>query len=112
MRKAVTAAILTIALTLSAPAEKLKGASNLKDFQPFGTTDKEHKHLAYDLSFIAQGKQYTCRTDSNKSVNPTDFVVGNPINYEIDGTKVKIKTRENKEVGCKVVRVEAVPATQ
>lgn len=112
MRKAAIAAILTVALALSASAEKFKGSSNLKDLQPFGTKDKEHKHQAYDLSFLAQGKQYTCRTDPNKSVNVTDFVVGNPINYEIDGTKAKIKTPQNKEVGCNIVRVEAVPAAQ
>ena len=90
MHKAAQATILaiaTFAMTLPASAEKLKGPSTLKDFQPFGTTDKEHKHQAYDLSFEAKGKAYTCRTDSKKSINATDFVVGSQINYEIDNNK-------------------------
>jgi hypothetical protein len=110
MRKALTAAVLCTALTLSASAEKLKGSTTLKDSQPYGTTDKEHKHQAYDLSFETQSKRYTCRTDPSKSMNATDFVVGSQINYEINGNKVKIRTPQNKEVECKVVRVEQVSA--
>jgi hypothetical protein len=111
MYKAVAVVFLCTALTLPAPAEKLKGTSTLKDSQPYGTKDKEHKHQAYDLTFDAQSKNYTCRTDSGKSMNATDFVVGGPINYEINGNKVKIKTPQNKEVECKVVRVEQVAPT-
>jgi hypothetical protein len=104
-------AIATFAMTLPAAAEKLKGPSTLKDFQPFGTTDKEHKHQAYDLSFDAKGHSYTCRTDSGKSTNATDFVVGSQINYEIDNNKATIKTPQNKKVECKIVRVEKIPGT-
>jgi hypothetical protein len=114
MHKAVKATILTIAtlaITLPASAEKLKGPATLKDFRPFGTTDKDHKHQAYDLSFDAKGNNYTCRTDSGKSTNATDFVVGSQINYEIDNNKATIKTQQNKKVECKIVRVEKTPAT-
>ena len=113
MRKASSSAILGVALftlTLPSLADKIKGDATLKDSQPTGTTDKEHKHQAYDLSFEAQGKSYTCRTDSGKSMNATDFVVGTQINYQIDGDKTKIKTPEGKQVECKIVRVEAAPA--
>jgi len=111
MRKGNRAVILGLAtlLTLPACAAKIKGTTTLKDSQPTGTTDKEHKHQAYDLSFEAQGKSYTCRTDSGKSMNATDFVVGTQINYAVAGTKTKIKTPEGKQVECKVVRVEATP---
>ena len=52
MRKGNTAVILGLAtlLTLPACAAKIKGTSTLKDSQPTGTKDKEHKHQAYDLS--------------------------------------------------------------
>jgi len=53
MHRTATTAILAlaaIAATLSASAAKLNGSAALKDLQPFGTTDKEHKHQAYDLS--------------------------------------------------------------
>ena len=109
--KATIFAIATIAMTLPASAEKLNGPSTLKDFQPFGTVDKEHKHQAYDLSFDAKGNSYTCRTNSGKSTNATDFVVGTQITYEIDNNKATIKTPQNKKVGCKIVRVEKTPAT-
>ncbi len=114
MHKAAKAAILAIATlvtTLPASADKLKGASTLKDFQPFGTTDKEHKHQAYDLSFDAKGHSYTCRTNYKKSTNATDFVVGNQITYEIDNNEATIKTQQNKKVECKIVRVENMAAT-
>jgi hypothetical protein len=113
MRKMTTMAILgiaTIAATLPASAAKIEGSTILKDSQPAGTTDKEHKHQAYYLSFEAQGKSYTCRTSSGKSINATDFVVGTHINYQIEGDKTKIKTPQGKQIQCKIVRVEAVPA--
>jgi hypothetical protein len=108
MRKAILAAAI-LSMTLPAVADKIKGDTTLKDSQPFGTKDKQHKHQAYDLSFIGQGKSYTCRTDSGKSMNATDFVVGSAINYEINKNKAKIKTPENKQVDCKIVRVEMAP---
>ncbi|WP_263366370.1 hypothetical protein [Edaphobacter bradus] len=113
MRRTATTAILAlaaIAATLSASADKLKGPATLKDLQPFGTTDKQHKHQAYDLSFDAEGHSYTCRTNSKKSTDATEFVVGSQINYEIDKNKAKIKTRQNKKLECKIVRVEKSPA--
>src|ERR1700750_90803 len=111
MRNSKTAASI-LALTalfavLPVSAEKVKGSATLKDVQTSGVKDKEHKHQAYDLFFDAQGKSYTCRTDSGKSMNATDFVVGSAINYEIDNDKVQIRSAEGKKVECKVVRVEA-----
>ena len=106
----VSSARSPIAATLSASAAKLNGAAALKDLQPFGTTDKEHKHQAYDLSFDAEGHSYTCRTDPKKSIDATEFVVGSQINYEIDKNKAKIKTPQNKKLECKIVRVEKSPA--
>jgi hypothetical protein len=111
MRRRTASAVLAftgILATLPAVAAKFKGSANLKDVQTTGMKDKSHKHQAYDLFFDAQGKSYTCRTDSGKSMNATDFVVGTQIRYEIDGEKVGIWSPENKKVGCKIVRVEVV----
>jgi hypothetical protein len=107
----VILALATMFTTLPAHAGKLKGSTNLKDSQPAGVKSKDHKHQVYDLFFDAQSKSYTCRTDSNKSMDATDFVVGSPIKYEIDKNKVKIETPEGKKVECKVVRVEAISAS-
>jgi hypothetical protein len=105
--------VLALVASISVPlfAAKIKGSAVLKDCQPTAQTpDKQHKHQAYDLSFPAEGKSYTCRTDPAHSMNATDFVVGGSISYEIDGNKVKISTPANKHVECKVVRVENAPA--
>jgi len=102
-------ALSTLFATLPAlAADKIKGSANLKDLQTSGVKDKEHKHQSFDLFFDAQGKSYTCRTDSGKSMNATDFVVGTTMRYEIDGDKAKIWSPQNKKVDCKIVRVEAV----
>jgi gentisate 1,2-dioxygenase len=114
MRNLASPAALTLSIILIASpafAAKINGSTTLKDVQPTGTTDKEHKHQAYDLSFSDKGKGYTCRTDSDKSMNATDFVVGTQIKYEVNGNKGKIETPEGKKVECKIVRVEASPAT-
>lgn len=113
MRKASSSAILGVALftlTLPSLADKIKGDATLKDSQPYGNKDKEHKHQAYDLSFDAKDKTYICRTDSKNSMNATDFVVGGKINYEINKNKARIKTLGNKKVECKIVRAEMLPA--
>jgi hypothetical protein len=98
-------AIIALAVALPAFAGKIKGNTTLKDSQTAGVKDKDHKHQAYDLFFDAEGKTYTCRTDSNKSMNATDFVVGSTMKYELDGDKAKLETPEGKKVECKVVRV-------
>jgi hypothetical protein len=113
MHRTATIAVLAlaaIAATLSAYAAKLNGSAALKDLQPFGTTDKDHKHQAYDLSFDAEGHNYTCRTNPKKSIDATEFVVGSKINYEIDKNKAKIKTPQDNKLECKIVRVEKSPA--
>ncbi len=113
MRKWPVIALLVTLMTKPALADKkIQGTAALKDSQPVGTPDKHHKHQAYDLFFNTGDKAYTCRTDPNKSMDATDFVVGTDVRYEIDGKKVKIKTPEGKQVECKVVRVEAIAAAQ
>jgi uncharacterized protein YcfJ len=109
MRKfaAVAAVLFTITLPVFA-GNKLQGTALLKDTQPYGVKDKEHKHQAYDLTLQTEDKSYTCRTDPGKSMNATDFVVGTSVTYRIDGSKAKIKTAQNKEVSCAIVRVEAI----
>jgi hypothetical protein len=110
MRKAALTATFLFATTLSAfAAKKHEGTMTLKDSQPYNTKNKENKHQAYDLSFQAEGKSYTCRTNPKKSMNATDFVIGTDMRYEIDGDNASIKTPQNKEVKCKIVRVEAIP---
>lgn len=108
----VAALIVAMALP-SFAAKKVSGTTTLKDCQPANTPDnnkKDKTHQTYDLSFDAEGKNYTCRTPPDKSMDATDFVVGSSINYEVDGQKATIKTSEGKKLKCTVVRVQLVTA--
>jgi hypothetical protein len=113
MRKACTIALLVMMFAMTAAAgSKVEGTTTLKDFQPAGTTDKKtHKHQQYDLSFAAEGKQYTCRTVEKESLKATDFVVGSGVEFEISGTKGKVKSASGKKAECTVVRVAELPAS-
>jgi hypothetical protein len=106
-----TSAVLALtSLFLALPAiaaDKMAGSVTLKDLQTTGMKDKNNKHQAYDFFFDTEGKTYTCRTDSKKSVNATDFVVGSTLHYEVKGDKAKVWSSEEKKVACRIVRVEA-----
>jgi hypothetical protein len=115
MRKASLFAVLgltIVGLSLPSFADKFKADTTLKDSQPYGVKDKEHKHQAYELSFDANGKNYTCRTDSSHSMNATDFVVGSSIHVELNGNKAKVRTDANKKIDCEIVRAEMLPTTR
>jgi hypothetical protein len=115
MLKLTTIVLLSAAMAVPALAgQKLAGDTILKDLQPAGVADKHQKHSkhqVFDLTFDAVGNEYICRTNADKSVNVTNFVVGSSVSYEIDGTKVKIKTPQDKKVECKVVRVSLVSSS-
>ena len=112
MRKGRTIALFIVTVAIMAAAgSKIEGTTALKDFQPTGTTDKKtHKNQQYDLSFVASGRQYTCRTNEKESLKATDFVVGSDVKYEINGDKGKLKNTGGKQVECMIVRVADVPA--
>jgi hypothetical protein len=114
MLKLIPITFLTVALAIPALADhKFEGDTVLKDAQPAGVANKHDKHMkhqVFDLTFDAAGNEYICRTDSDKSMNPMDFVVGSNIHYQVDGKKVKIMTPNNKKVACKLVRVAVAPA--
>lgn len=115
MRKLTTIVLLIAATAVPALADsKIEGNTILKDWQPAGVADKHQKkskHQVYDLTFDANGNEYICRTDADKSINVTNFVVGSSVNYEMDGKKVKIKTQQDKKVECKIVRVSLVSSS-
>jgi len=112
MRRLIALTLLTMVTLNAIAGTKDSGTTTLKDVQPAGTTDKQHKHQQYDLSFVsASGKDYTCRTSEKTSVKATDLVVGSNVNYQIDGNKGKVKTATGKQLSCTIVRVADVAAT-
>jgi hypothetical protein len=106
MRRLIALTVLMMVSFSAVAANKISGTTTLKDVQPAGTTDKDHKHQQYDLSFVSStGEDYTCRTSPKKSVNATDFVVGSSVNYQVDGNKGKVKSSAGKQLNCTIVRV-------
>ena len=98
MRKPIVALLAVLAFVLPAQAgNKLKGTCTLKDFQPAGTTDKKHKNLQFDFTFVASGTQYTCRSKEGNKVKATDFPVGSDITYEVDKEKGQVKNRNARQ---------------
>ena len=99
--------VLVLACSVALHAgSKQKGTTVLKDLQPEGTTDKKQKNQIYDLVFVTDGNNYTCRTPYDKKINAADYIVGDNIKYQIDGNKAEIKNSHGKSVKCTVVRVE------
>jgi hypothetical protein len=112
MRRSIALALVTMFSLSATAATKDFGTTTLKDVQPAGTTDKNHKHQQYDLSFVSSaGMDYTCRTSEKTSVKATDFVVGSAVNYQVNGNNGKIKTTTGKELKCTIVRVANAAVT-
>lgn len=110
MRKLMMFVLATMVSLSAAAASKDSGKATLKDVQPTGTTDKKHKHQAYDLSFNSStGKKYTCRTGEKENIRATNFVVGGDITYEVKGNKGKVNSPGGNQAECTVVRVEQAP---
>ena len=115
MRKVLALFVIVLfTVSLAFAANKESGSTTLKDVQPAGTTDKQHKKQQFDLSFASSKSDYTCRTNENEKVRATDFVVGTTVNYKIDGNKGQVKsTSSGKNVKCTLVRLAALtPASQ
>jgi hypothetical protein len=110
MRKTLTLAVIVLLFAgMAIAANKESGTTTLKDVQPAGTTNKQHKKQQYDLSFATSKNDYTCRSNENEKVNATDWVVGTSINYNVNGNKGEVKNAASgKKVKCTVVRVAAV----
>jgi len=113
MRKVPALFVIVLFMAAMAlAANKESGTTTLKDVQPAGTTDKQHKKQQFDLSFAGSKNDYTCRSNENQKVKATDFVVGTTVNYKIDGNKGQVKsTSSGKNVKCTLVRVAAITAT-
>jgi len=107
MRKTAVFAFTVILLSgLTFAANKQSGTTTLKDVQPAGTTDKKHKKQQYDLTFTTPNNEFTCRSNENRKMEATQFVVGSTISYQIKGNKGEVKNSQSgKSVKCTVVRV-------
>jgi hypothetical protein len=109
MRKNTCILLLTVLAALPASAgQKEQGKTVLKDFQPAGTTEKNHKHQQFDFIFDAPNAEYTCRSKEGSKLKAIDWPVGSEISYEINKDKGKIKNQKGKSVDCTIMRVDPV----
>jgi hypothetical protein len=99
---------------LSVPsfAADLIQTATLKDLQTVGSTSKKQKHQQYDLVVDTSTNEYTCRTKLGSSFNPTQFVVGSPLQFKVNGQKGEASNSAGKNVKCAIVRVAAATAPQ
>ena len=97
-------------LPAAALSDSLIQTATLKDVQTVGSTSKKQKHQQYDLLVDTSTNEYTCRTKLGSSFNPTQFVVGSPIQFEVDGQKGEATTSTGKKTKCSIVRVAASSA--
>jgi len=115
MRNLTTIVLLTAAMAVPAVADsKIEGNTILKDWQPAGVADKHQKkskHQVYDLTFDANGNEYICRTDADKSVNVTNFVVGTQRQLRDGRQEGEDQDTAGQKVECKIVRVSLVSSS-
>jgi hypothetical protein len=88
-------------------AADLVQTATLKDLQTVGTTSKKQKHQQYDLVVDTSTQEYTCRTKLGGSFNPTQFVVGSPLQFKVNGQKAEASTSTGRKTKCSIVRVSA-----
>lgn len=113
MRRILLLTLVVLFALNTFAGSKDAGTTVLKDVQPAGTTDKNHKHQQYDLTLLnSSGKEYTCRTSEKDNVKATDFAVGSSVTYEFKDNKGKLKSASGKKVDCVVVRVANSTAGQ
>src|SRR5580693_2260040 len=96
----------------AAPAESLIQTATLKDLQTVGTTSKKQKHQQYDLVLDTRTNEYVCRTKLGSSMKPTQFVVGSPLQFKLNGQSGEATNSSGNHVKCGIVKVTAASGPQ
>jgi hypothetical protein len=91
----------------AAMAASLVQTATLKDLQTVGTTSKKQKHQQYDLVIDTSTNEYVCRTKLGSGLKPTQFVVGSPLQFSVNGQNGEATTSDGKKTKCAIVRVAA-----
>lgn len=102
--KRFTTALFILAATAAWGATTQQPAT-LKDVQPTNTPTMKKAHQQFDFTLSTGTSDYTCRTPSNKKINPTDFVVGSSVTFQVSGKHGEVKTQAGKKASCDMVRV-------
>jgi hypothetical protein len=101
-----------VVLSGAALAADLVQTATLKDLQTVGTTSKKQKHQQYDLIIDTASNEYVCRTKLGSSMKPTQFVVGSPLQFKLNGQSGEATNSSGNHVKCGIVKVTAASAPQ
>jgi hypothetical protein len=101
-----------VVLSGAALAADLVQTATLKDLQTVGTTSKKQKHQQYDLIIDTASNEYVCRTKLGSSMKPTQFVVGSPLQFKLNGQSGEATNSSGNHVKCGIVKVTAASGPQ
>jgi hypothetical protein len=101
-----------VVLSGAALAADLVQTATLKDLQTVGTTSKKQKHQQYDLTIDTASNEYVCRTKLGSSMKPTQFVVGSPLQFKLNGQSGEATNSSGNHVKCGIVKVTAASGPQ
>jgi hypothetical protein len=110
--KSLSLCLAGAVLSTVALAADLVQTATLKDLQTVGTTSKKQKHQQYDLVVDTTSNEYVCRTKLGSSMKPTQFVVGAPLQFKVNGQSGEAKNSAGNHVKCGIVKVVAAPTPQ
>ena len=110
--KSLSLCLAGAVLSTVALAADLVQTATLKDLQTVGTTSKKQKHQQYDLVVDTTSNEYVCRTKLGSSMKPTQFVVGAPLQFKVNGQSGEAKNSAGNQVKCGIVKVVAAPTPQ
>ncbi len=96
-------------LATTAFAEKHVEPATIQDLQPTNYAVARKKHQQFDFSIATAAHSYSCRTEENKKLNATEFVVGSPVSFIVNGRNGEVKTTAGKSAKCLITRVADNP---
>jgi hypothetical protein len=112
LNKSLSLCLAGVVLSGAALAADLVQTATLKDLQTVGTTSKKQKHQQYDLIIDTASNEYVCRTKLGSSMKPTQFVVGSPLQFKLNGQSGEATNSSGNHVKCGIVKVTAASAPQ
>jgi hypothetical protein len=110
--KSLSLCLTGVVLSGAALAADLVQTATLKDLQTVGSTTKKQKHQQYDLVIDTASNEYICRTKLGSSMKPTQFVVGSPLQFKLNGQNGEATNSSGNRVKCGIVKVVAAPTPQ
>jgi hypothetical protein len=110
--KSLSLCLACVVLSGAALAADLVQTATLKDLQTVGTTSKKQKHQQYDLVVDTASNEYVCRTKLGSSMKPTQFVVGAPLQFKVNGQSGEATNSSGNHVKCGIVKVVAASGPQ